>query len=116
MIKTVTAMRRPATGMCVLGEVPQPEALPACDLAVGIDVGLSTFAALSDGTEIANPRHYRAAERRLRIAQRKLARRKKRSRRRRKARQEVARVHIHVANQRRDFHHQTARTLVNSMG
>ena len=83
---------------------------------MGIDVGLTTFAVLSDGREIANERHFRLAERRLRLAQRKLARRKKRSRRRLKARQEVARVHVHVANQRRDFHHKTAHALVQEYG
>src|SRR5438128_10724774 len=96
--------------------MPDPQPLSASDLAVGIDVGLTPFAVLSDGAEIANPRHFRAAERRLRLAQRKLARRKKRSHRRLKARQEVARVHIHIANQRRDFHHQTAHALVGTYG
>jgi putative transposase len=71
---------------------------------------------LTSSTEIGNPRHFCAAERGLRLAQRKLARRKKRSRRRLKARQEVARVHIHVANQRRDFHHKAARALVRQYG
>ena len=112
-IKTVTAKREAGRWfVCFSVEMGEPEPMIACDLAVGIDVGLTTFAVLSDGTEIANPRHFRAAERRLRIAQRKLARRKKRSRRRLKARQEVARLHIHVANQRRDFHHQSALALV----
>src|SRR6266849_6282642 len=112
-IKTVTAKREAGRwSVCFSVETAEPEPLPVSDVAVGIDVGLTTFAVLSDGTEIANLRHFRAAERRLRIAQRKLARRKKRSRRREKARQEVARVHIHVANQRRDFHHETAHTLV----
>src|SRR5216684_2414024 len=67
-----------------------------------------TFAAffrrLKAGEKAGYP-HFRAAERRLRLAQRKLARRKKCSRRRQKARQELARMHLHVANQRRDFHH-----------
>jgi len=102
--------------VCFSLEVPEPEPLPASDRAVGIDVGLTTFATLSDGTEISNPHHFRLAERRLRIAQRKLARRKKRSRRRHKARQAVARVHQHVADQRRDFHHQTAAALVQQYG
>jgi len=96
--------------------MPEPQLLPVSDLAVGIDVGLTKFAALSDGTEIGNPHHFRAAERHLRIAQRKLARRNKRSRRRQKARQEVARVHLHVANQRRDLHYKTAYTLVQKYG
>ena len=55
-------------------EIAQPVPLPTSEVAVGIDVGLTTFAVISDGTEIANPRHCRAAERRLRIAQRKLSR------------------------------------------
>lgn len=116
-IRTVTAKRGAGHWhVCFSVELPEPQPMPVCDLTVGIDVGLTTFAVCSSGAEIANPRHFRAAERRLRIAQRKLARRKKRSRRRQKARQEVARVHIHVRNQRRDFHHQTAHTLVERYG
>src|SRR6266567_577642 len=116
-IKTVTAKRQAGRWyVCFSIEMPEPEPLPASNLAVGIDVGLTTFAVCSDGSEIANPRYFRAAERRLRLAQRKLARRKKRSRRRLKARQGVARVHSHVANQRRDFHHKTAHALVQAHG
>ena len=112
-VKTVTTKREAGHWyVCFSVEVREPEPLPASDAAVGIDVGLTTFAVLSDGGEIASPRHFRAAERRLRLAQRKLARRKTRSRRRQNARHELARVHLHVANQRRDFHHQTARALV----
>jgi putative transposase len=116
-IKTVTVKREAGHWyVCFSLELSEPAPLPGCDLGVGIDVGLTTFAVLSDGTEISNPRHFRLAERRLRIAQRKLARRKKRSRRRLKARQEVARVHAHVANQRRDFHHKSALGLVRDYG
>jgi putative transposase len=116
-VKTVTAKREAGRWfVCLSVEVPEPEPLPASDAAVGLDVGLATFAVLSDGAEIANPRHFHAAERRLQLAQRKLARRKKRSRRRQKARQQVARVHARVANQRRDFHHRTARALVERYG
>ena len=112
-IKTVTAKREAGHWyVCFSVELPDPKSLSVSDLAVGVDVGLTTFAVFSDGTQIASPRHFRAAERRLRIAQRKLARRQKRSRRRQKARQEVARLHQHVRNQRRDFHHKTAHALV----
>jgi putative transposase len=116
-IKTVTAKREAGRWyVCFSVEMAEPEPLPISEVAVGIDVGLTTFAVISDGTEIANPRHFRLAERRLRLAQRKLARRKKRSGHRLKARQEVARVHIHVANQRRDFHHKSAVALVRDYG
>jgi putative transposase len=116
-IKTVTVKREAGHWyVCFSVEMSEPAPLPECDLGVGIDVGLTTFAVLSDGTEIPNPRHFRLAERRLRFAQRKLARRKKWSRRRQKARQEVARVHAHVANQRQDFHHKSALALVRDYG
>jgi putative transposase len=116
-IKTVTARRQAGRWYaCFSLELPEPPLLPACQAEVGIDVGLTAFAVLSDGTEIANPRHFQAAERRLRLAQRKLARRRRRSQHRQKARQQVARLHVHVQNQRRDFHHRTARSLVDRHG
>ena len=116
-VKTVTAKREAGHWyVCFSVEMPEPEPLPASQLAVGIDVGLTSFAVLSDGSAVANPRHFRAAERRLRLAHRKLARRQRRSHRRHKARQEVARLYAHVRNQRRDFHHKTARTVVEHYG
>jgi putative transposase len=116
-VKTVTAKREAGRWfVCFSVEVPEPDPLPASDKAVGLDVGLTTFAVLSDGSEVANPRHFRSAERHLRLAQRKLARRQKRSRRRQKARAELARAHQHVGNQRRDFHHRTAHALVERFG
>ena len=93
-----------------------PLPLPVCAEAIGIDVGLTTFAVLSDGTEIQNPRYYRNAEARLRRCQRKLARRRKGSNRRRKAVRLLQRANIHVRNQRADFQHKEARRLVNGYG
>lgn len=71
--------------------------------SVGVDLGLKTFATLSDGTVIGNPRLLRRSMRKLRHAQRALSRKQKGSNRRRKAREHVARLHAHVAHQRRDF-------------
>ena len=116
-IKTVTAKRQAGRWfVCFSVAVPEPAPLPDSIAAVGIDVGLTTFAVLSDGSETANPRHFRHAERRLRVSQRRLARRQRRSRRRLKARDQLARIHAHIADQRRDFHHQTARALVERYG
>jgi putative transposase len=86
--------------------------LPATGNATGIDVGLTSFAVLSDGTPINNPRYYQTAQGKLRRAQRKVARRKRTSTRRRKAVQHLARVHQHIKNQRSEFHHQVARKLI----
>ena len=84
--------------------------------AVGIDLGLTDFAiiAASDGTrqKVANPRHLRAAERRLAHAQRALARKAKGSANRQKARVRVAAEHRKVRETRLDHHHKLALRLV----
>jgi putative transposase len=93
--------------------LPSPDPLPATGNATGIDVGLTSFAVLSDGTAINNPRYYQTAQAKLRRAQRTVCRRKKASNRRRKAVQHLTRVHHHIRNQRRDFHHKVSRDLIN---
>lgn len=110
--KTCTVVRK-ADGWyahiaCEMTDTP----LPATGESVGVDVGIAHFATLSTGETIANPRHYRAAERRLRKAQRRVSRRTKGSKRRAKARVLLAKAHLHVQRQRRDFHHKAALTLV----
>ncbi len=90
----------------------QPGALPAADAVIGIDLGLTHFAVLSDGRKIASPRFLRRAERKLRHRQREHARKQKGSRNRDKARVKVARAHARVADARRDFHHQLSTALI----
>jgi putative transposase len=92
-------------------EVPT-EPLPVTGRETGIDVGLKVFLMTAEGEEVANPRHYRRAERQLARAQRRVSRRKKGSKRRRKAVALLRRKHQHVQRQRRDFHHKTALALV----
>jgi putative transposase len=98
--------------VCFSVIVSSPAPLPATGNATGIDVGVAHFAILSDGTVIKNPRYYEAAQTKLRRVQRKVCRRKKASTRRRKAVKQLQRVHQHIKNQRRDFHHQVARQLI----
>ncbi|MBV9849719.1 MAG: transposase [Armatimonadetes bacterium] len=93
-----------------------PELLPASEEQVGIDVGLKTFAALSNGEMIENPRFFRKDERALAKAQRKLSKQKRGSRERRKAKQVVSRIHERVRHRRHDFVHQTVRRIVNRFG
>jgi putative transposase len=90
----------------------QPGALPAADAVIGIDLGLTHFAVLSDGRKIASPRFLRRAERKLRHRQREHARKQKGSSNRDKARVKVARAHARVADARRDFHHQLSTALI----
>lgn len=90
----------------------EPQRLPATGKEVGVDLGVSTFAALSTGELVEGPRAFKAARADLRRAQRRLARRRRGSHRRLKARAQVARRHEHVREARRDHHHKTARALV----
>ncbi|MFJ7154750.1 RNA-guided endonuclease InsQ/TnpB family protein [Streptomyces sp. NPDC101118] len=89
-----------------------PQELPPVDAEVGIDLGLTHYAVLSDGHVIDNPRFLRRAERRLRKAQQTLSRKAKGSKNRAKARIKVARAHARVADARRDWCHQTASRLL----
>lgn len=93
-------------------ETDASEVLPETVPEVGIDLGLSHFAVLSDGTKIANPRFLRRAERRLRKAQRALSRKSKGSANREKARVKVARAHAKTADARREFAHQLSTRLI----
>ncbi|MFJ9584501.1 RNA-guided endonuclease InsQ/TnpB family protein [Streptomyces acidicola] len=85
---------------------------PDSDTAVGIDLGLTHFAVLSDGTKIASPRFLRRAEKKLKKAQRELSRKQKGSRNRAKARLKVARAYAKVTDARREFHHQLSTQLI----
>ncbi|WP_446223946.1 RNA-guided endonuclease InsQ/TnpB family protein [Nocardia sp. IBHARD005] len=88
------------------------ELLPQTGTEVGIDLGLATFAVLSDGKTIASPRFLRQAERRLRKAQQSLSRKDKGSKNRDKARTRVARAHARVADTRRDWAHKHSTTII----
>ncbi len=94
-------------------EVEQESISHPSEETVGIDLGLLHFATLSDGSTIKNPRHLRRSEHKLKRVQEALSRKKRGSKRRRKAAQLVGKNHRHIRNQRKDFHHKRARTLVN---
>jgi putative transposase len=89
------------------------EILPVSYEDAGIDLGITHFAACSDGSMIDNPRHYRKAEKRLKKLQQSLSRKKKGSHRRKKAVKAVANAHRKIRNQRKDFLHKESRKLVN---
>ncbi len=93
-------------------EVEQPLPLPVGTSEVGVDLGVTHFAALSDGTFIESPRCYRKAQKKLERLQRALSRKKRGSHRRKKVVQAIAQAHRKIANQRRDFHHKQAKQLV----
>jgi len=115
-IKTVTVKRKAGKWYVCLSVEYEAQSLPETDTAMGLDMGLLSFATLSDGTTIDNPRCYRKAQAKLRRAQRRVARRQRGSHNRRKAVVSLQKAHTYVQNQRIDFHHKTARNLVNTYG
>ncbi|MFJ1731836.1 RNA-guided endonuclease InsQ/TnpB family protein [Streptomyces sp. NPDC088254] len=86
--------------------------MPETDRTIGIDLGLTHFAVVSDGTKIDSPRFLRRAEKKLKKAQKELSRKQKGSKNRAKARLQVARAHAGVADARREFHHQLSTRLI----
>ncbi|MGW6695108.1 RNA-guided endonuclease InsQ/TnpB family protein [Rhodococcus sp. NPDC054953] len=88
------------------------EPLPSIESEVGIDLGLTTFAVLSNGKTITSPKFFRRAERRLMKAQQSLSRKDKGSKNRAKARLRVAKAHVKMADARRDFMHKQSTALI----
>lgn len=113
-IKTVTIKREGEHWYVMFAcEVPQPEKLPVSYEDVGIDLGVTHLATLSNGEMIEHPRYYRKAKKILEKRQHALSLKKRGSKRRKKAVQQVAKAHRKVRNQRRDFLHKESRKLVN---
>ena len=81
------------------------------ETAVGIDTGIKTFAVLSDGTEIENPKHLKTSIKRLKVLQKRVCKKVKGSNNRRKAVKKLAIIHEHIANQRLDFLHKTTTSI-----
>ncbi|MFF4866030.1 RNA-guided endonuclease TnpB family protein, partial [Streptomyces sp. NPDC001231] len=90
----------------------EPDILPGLESDTGIDLGLSAFAVLSDGSKIGSPRFLRRAEKKLKRLQRELSRKVKGSKNRAKARIKVARQHARVADRRRDWHHKASTQII----
>lgn len=85
---------------------------PELENTIGIDVGLKSFLVTDEGEEVSIPHHYRKSEKRLKRLGRSLSRKKKGSNRRKKAVKKVAKAHLKIANQRKDFHYKTAKRLL----
>ena len=113
-IKTLTIKQEGTHWYAVFTcEIGKPKALEVAYEDVGIDLGVTHFAALSNGGFIDNPGHYRKAEKRLKKLQESLSRKKRGSHRRARAVKRLAKVHQKIRNQRRDFAHKATRQLIN---
>lgn len=93
------------------GTVPDPLPVDEIKSAVGIDVGLEKFLATSDGQAVEIPQFYRKSQRRLACQQRQMARMSNGSKNYQRQGNKVARLHLHVARERKEFHYQVAHWL-----
>lgn len=84
--------------------------------SVGIDLGLTSYATLSDGSVIRNMRFSKQSMAKAQCLQRRISRKVKGSRNRRKAIRRFARFSNHIAQQRHDFLHKLSHRLVQSYG
>jgi putative transposase len=111
-VKTIQVKRQGRRWMLVLScdDVPA-RPLPATGGQAGIDVGVVTYATLSDGTAVVNPRWARSEAGRLAVAQQRLQRAQRGSNNRAARRETVAARHRRITNRRKDFHHKQARQL-----
>ena len=112
---TVTALQLKREGrrwyVIVIAET-DPVPLPAAGYAVGVDVGVARFLTTSDGEIVANPRILTASAAVIAELERRKARARLGSGNRRRIRRALRKEWRKVRNRRRDFHHKTARILV----
>lgn len=115
-IKTCTVRRYGSKWYVCFSVDQEDNPLPPCVDSVGLDAGLNSFMALSNGEFINNPRFFRKDEKVLAKAGKKQAKTAKGSRERKKAHKVLRSIHERIKNRRHDFVHQTARRMVNRFG
>ncbi|MEG4046368.1 RNA-guided endonuclease TnpB family protein [Microcoleus sp. Pol17_C1] len=86
--------------------------LPKTNKTIGLDVGISSLIATSDGNKIANPKHFKQLRKKLKRKQKALAKKQKGSRNREKARVQLARVHAQIVDVRKDFLHKLTTQII----
>jgi putative transposase len=113
-VKTLRCKREGRRWSVIVVAEQQPVPLPATGPEIGLDVGIARFATTSDGQVVAHPRFRAAIAGELAAAQRAVAACQAGSGNRRRANRKLAKLQYKLANRRRDFHHQTARNLVDT--
>lgn len=89
----------------------EPISVEAKNQSIGIDLGIKTFAVMSNGEKALSP-CYKALDRKVRRLQKKLARQQKDSNRRYKTRIRIAKNHNKIADTRKDFLHKLSTQIV----
>jgi putative transposase len=111
-VKTLQLKREGRRWYVIIVTEAETMPLPPTGRSIGVDVGVARFLTTSDGEVVPNPRFLALAVRRISDLQRRKERAQCASGNRRRLRGAVAKEWRRVRNQRRDFHHKTARALV----
>ncbi len=114
-IKTLTIKREAGKYYAIFTTIKEIKPLKIKDTnPVGIDVGLTTFATLSDGKKITKPKFRNNAQKHIARWQKIVARRKRGSNRRQKAKDRLQKEYVVANNQSENYLHQITNQLVNS--
>jgi len=114
-VKTLTIKRKAGEYFAIFTTVKEVQVPEVADTnPVGIDMGLHSFVALSDGTKIEKPNFAKKSAKHIARWQRIVSKRSKGSKNRDKAKQKLQRKWEHVTNQSNDFAQKLSSKLVNS--
>ena len=113
-VKTLQLKREHRRWYVIVIAGSEPVPLPAAGREIGVDVGVARFLTTSDGEIVDNPRFLAASAEVIADLERRKARARPGSGNRKRLRRALAREWRTVRNRRRDFHHKTARALVDS--
>jgi putative transposase len=113
-VKTLQLKREGRRWHVIVVTEAEPVPLPSTSRSVGLDLGVARFLTTSDGEVMANPRFFAAAQERLVDLQHRKQQARPGSGNRRRLRRALVKQWRKVRSQRRDFHHKTARALVDT--
>ena len=112
-IKSATISRHAGNYyISLLCEVDEPEKLPISPNTVGIDLGIKEFAVDSNGLVYENPKYLKKSLNKLKLEQQKLSKMTKGSNNYYKQKKKIAKLHLHIANQRLDHAHKLSTKLI----
>jgi len=93
----------------------EPIQTKAKNSSIGIDLGIKTFAVMSNGEKTESP-SYKELDQKIRKLQRKLARQPKDAKRREITRIKIAKLHNRIADTRSYFLHKLSTQIVKENG
>ena len=116
-MKTATISRTPTgkyyISIIVENDIEYPEKQEYSHVTmIGVDVGIKTFAALSNGEIIEHPKFLKNSLKRLKCLQRRVTKKVLNSNNWKKAVKQVSKIHELISNQRNDFQHKVSKRLI----